>query len=109
MSRRPSSSRERFLRIARDLVRQLRELQEALEGLGTTVDEDKPGRGDVVVASILSDAVLAASGFLEEEVTSLQVGKQVVREAAPGQHAGHKTPLTKAEVPVGTTVFVVGG
>lgn len=50
----------------RDLVRQLRELQEALEGLGTTVDEDKPGGGDVVVASILSDAVLAASGFLEE-------------------------------------------
>jgi hypothetical protein len=50
----------------RDLLRQLRELREALEGLGTTVDEDKPGRGDVVVAALLSDAVLAASGFLED-------------------------------------------
>jgi hypothetical protein len=49
-----------------DLVRQLQEFHETLDALGRTVDEDKPGQGDVVVASILSDAVLAASGFLEE-------------------------------------------
>jgi hypothetical protein len=50
----------------RDLLCQLRELQETLDALGRTVDEDKPTKGDVVVASILSDAVLAGCGFLEE-------------------------------------------
>jgi hypothetical protein len=50
----------------RDLLSQLREIQEALDALGRTADEDKPMRDDVVVASIVSDAVLAGRGFLEE-------------------------------------------
>jgi hypothetical protein len=50
----------------RDMQRQLQILQEALEALGTTVEEDKPKRDDVVVASNLSDAVLASRGLLEE-------------------------------------------
>jgi hypothetical protein len=41
-------------------------LQEALEALGTTVEEDKPKWDDVVVASSLTDAVLASRGLLEE-------------------------------------------
>ena len=49
-----------------DLQRHLRILQEALEALGTTVDEDKPTRDDVVVASRLSDDLLAIRGLLEE-------------------------------------------
>jgi hypothetical protein len=49
-----------------DLLCQLRELQEALDALGRTVDEDKPRKGEVIVASILSDSVLAGRGFVEE-------------------------------------------
>ena len=49
-----------------ELQRHLRTLQEALEALGTTVDEDKPTRDDVVVASRLSDDLLAVRGLLEE-------------------------------------------
>lgn len=44
----------------------LRELREVLEALSTTVEEDRPRRKDVVVASSLSDAILAVRGFLEE-------------------------------------------
>jgi hypothetical protein len=50
----------------RDMQGQLRVLQEALEALGMTVEEDKPKWDDVVVASNLSDAVLASRGLLEE-------------------------------------------
>jgi hypothetical protein len=49
-----------------DLLCQIRELQESLDALGRTADEDKPVRDDVVVASTLSDAVLAGRGFLVE-------------------------------------------
>lgn len=52
---------------------------------------------------------LLPDDFHEEEVASLQIGKQAVREALPGQRAGHKTSLGKADVPTGTVVFVVGG
>jgi hypothetical protein len=51
-----------------ELQRHLRTLQEALEALGTTVDEDKPTRDDVVVASRLSDDLLGVRGLLEEAV-----------------------------------------
>jgi hypothetical protein len=50
----------------RALRGQLRELQEVLEALNTTVEEDRPRRKDVVVASSLGDAVLAVRGILEE-------------------------------------------
>jgi hypothetical protein len=53
-----------------ELQRHLRTLQEALEALGTTVDEDKPTRDDVVVASRLSDDLLAVRGLLEEALSA---------------------------------------
>jgi hypothetical protein len=49
-----------------ELQHRIRALQEALEALGTTVDEDRPTRDDVIVASRLSDDLLAARGLLEE-------------------------------------------
>jgi hypothetical protein len=52
---------------------------------------------------------LLPDGFHEEEVTSLQVDRQPVREAFPGQRAGHRTTLGKANLPLRTPVFVVGG
>jgi hypothetical protein len=50
----------------RALRGRLQELQEVLEALITTVEEDRPRRKDVVVASSLSDTVLSVRGFLEE-------------------------------------------
>jgi hypothetical protein len=50
----------------RDLCTRIQELQEVLEALNTTVEEDRPMRKDVVVASSLADAVLAVRGILEE-------------------------------------------
>jgi hypothetical protein len=50
---------------------------------------------------------LLPAGFFEEEVMSLQVDKNSVREATPGQRVGHKTTLDKADVSLGTTVFLV--
>jgi hypothetical protein len=50
----------------RDLCSRLQELQEVLEAVNTTVEEDRPKRRDVVVASSLGDAVLAVRGTLEE-------------------------------------------
>lgn len=54
----------------REMRAQIRMLQEALEALGTSVEEDKPQWDDVVVASSLSDAVLASRGLLEEAGTA---------------------------------------
>ncbi|MGI8567741.1 MAG: hypothetical protein ACR2KT_00940 [Methylocella sp.] len=65
----------------RDMLCRLRELQETLDALGTTVDEDKPRKDDVVVASILSDAVLAGRGFLEE---ALQAAEEAHRALLDG-------------------------
>jgi hypothetical protein len=56
----------------------LRTLQEALEALGTTVDEDKPTRDDVVVASRLSDDLLAVRGLLEEVLAAADVACRAV-------------------------------
>jgi hypothetical protein len=56
----------------------LRTLQEALEALGTTVDEDKPTRDDVVVASRLSDDLLAVRGVLEEVLAAAAVACRAV-------------------------------
>jgi hypothetical protein len=53
-------------KVFREMQHHLRTLQEALEALGTTVDEDKPTRDDVVVAARLSDDLLAVRGLLEE-------------------------------------------
>jgi hypothetical protein len=68
-----------------ELLGQLRELDEALEALGRTADEDKPMQDDVVIASILSDAVLAERGFLEE---ARQAAEEAYRAALdPGNAA----------------------
>ena len=70
----------------RDLLCQLRELQETLDALGRTADEDKPTKGDVIVASILSDAVLAGCGFLEE---ARQAAEEVHRAVLDSWDTGH--------------------
>jgi hypothetical protein len=49
----------------------LARLQEALDALGTTVDEDRPQRSQVAAASYLGDAVLATRGALEEACEAL--------------------------------------
>ena len=57
----------------------------------------------------LGDTVgfLFPAGFFEEQITSLQVNKESVREAHPGQRAGYKTTLRRKEVPDGTPIYVV--
>jgi hypothetical protein len=65
----------------RALRGQLRELQEVLEALNTTVEEDRPRRKDVVVASSLSDAVLAVRGFLEESCAAADEACEAVEHA----------------------------
>ena len=63
----------------RALRAQLQELQEALEALNTTVEEDRPKRKDVVVASSLGDAVLAVRGILEESRVAADEACEAVR------------------------------
>jgi hypothetical protein len=65
-------------KIFAELRNHLRTLQEALEALGTTVDEDRPTRDDVVVASRLSDDLLAARGLLEEVLAAADVACRAV-------------------------------
>jgi hypothetical protein len=62
-------------------------LQEALEALGTTVDEDRPTRDDVVVASRLSDDLLAARGLLEDVVAAADDARQAVAYPLDGDRA----------------------
>jgi cyanate lyase len=60
---------------------QLRELQEVLEALNTTVEEDRPRRKDVVVASSLGDAVLAVRGLLEESCAAADEACEAVGQS----------------------------
>jgi hypothetical protein len=60
------------------LLVQLTALKEALEALGTTVEEDRSKRGDVVVAANLADAVLTARGFVEESRSAAEEARQAV-------------------------------
>jgi hypothetical protein len=71
----------------RDLLCQLRELQEALDALDKTAEEDKPARDDVAVASILSDAVLAGRGFLEEAWQAAEEAHGAVTETCDADRA----------------------
>jgi hypothetical protein len=66
----------------RALRGQLQELQELLEALNTTVDEDRPRRKDVVVASSLSDAVLSVRGLLEESCTAADEACEAIEQAS---------------------------
>jgi hypothetical protein len=71
-----------------DLHAQFRRLNDVLEGLSTTVEEDRPIRSDVVVASRLSDSILAMRGTVAEsladldKVASLRRGASQVRSVA---------------------------
>jgi len=70
-----------------ELQHRLRMLQEALEALGTTVDEDRPTRDDVIVASRLSDDVLAARGLLEEVLEAADHATRAVAFPLDGERA----------------------
>ena len=74
-------------KIFREMQHHLRTLQEALEALGTTVDEDKPTRDDVVVASRLSDDLLAVRGLLEEVLAAADVACRAVAYPLDGDRA----------------------
>jgi hypothetical protein len=65
----------------------VRTLQEALEALGTTVDEDRPTRDDVVVAARLSDDLLAARGLLEEVLTAADAACRAIAYPLDGDRA----------------------
>ena len=49
----------------------LARLRDALEALGTTVDEDRPRSGEVAAVAYFADAVLAVRGALEEAQAAL--------------------------------------
>jgi hypothetical protein len=70
-----------------ELQHHLRTLQEALEALGTTVDEDKPARDDVVVAARLSDNLLAVRGLLEEALAAADDVRQGIAFPLDGDRA----------------------
>jgi hypothetical protein len=74
-------------KIFAEMQHHLRTLQEALEALGTTVDEDKPTRDDVVVASCLSDDLLAVRGLLEEVLAAADVACRAVAYPLDGERA----------------------
>jgi len=73
--------------IFREMQHHLQTLQEALEALSTTVDEDKPTRDDVVVASRLSDDLLAARGLLEETCGAADDARRAVTYPLDGDRA----------------------
>ena len=56
----------------------LQDLQEGLEMLGTTIEQDRPECGDVIVASRMTDAVLAARGYLRGVITSAREARGAV-------------------------------
>jgi len=74
-------------KIFREMQRHLLTLQEALEALGTTVDEDKPTRDDVVVASRLSDDLLAVRGLFEETLAAADDACRAVAYPLDGDRA----------------------
>ncbi len=56
-------------------------LREALDALGTTVDEDRPRNGEVAAVAYFADAVLAARGALEETLAALGSSDAASRES----------------------------
>ena len=67
-----------------ELNRRLKALQDALDALSTTVEEDRPKRRDVVVAQSLGDAVLAARGLVEESRSAANEATQAVVQRSDG-------------------------
>jgi hypothetical protein len=70
-----------------EMRQQLRALQEALEALGTTVDEDRPKQDDVIVAARLSDDLLAARGLLEETLAAAESACRAISYPLDGESA----------------------
>ena len=65
-------------KVFQELRIRIQKLRQALEFLSTTVEEDKPRRGDVVVAATLADALLAVRGTLEESRAAADDALQAV-------------------------------
>ena len=61
-----------------DLCARLAALREALSGLRTTVVEDKPLRGDVVLVDVFGDAAEDLLGWLEEALAAASAGQRAV-------------------------------
>jgi hypothetical protein len=80
-----------------ELQHRLRALQEALEALGTTVDEDRPTRDDVIVASRLSDDLLAARGLLEEVLGAADDASRTVAYPLDGDRARRALTLCQQQ------------
>jgi hypothetical protein len=80
-----------------ELQHHLRRLQEALEALGTTVDEDRPRHDDVIVASRLSDDLLAARGLLEEALEAADEAIGVVGYPLDGDRARRALTLCQQQ------------
>ena len=62
-------------------------LKEALEAMSTIVEQDRPPRGEVVVATSLVDALLEVRGILEESLAAAAEAEQA---------AGHPLDLDRA-------------
>jgi hypothetical protein len=74
----------------------LQELQDLFEALSTTIEEDRPRRKDVVVASSLGDTVLAVRGLLEESCLAADAACTAV--GAPGDlHQARRALITCQE------------
>ena len=63
-----------------DLTARLGTLREELIDLRTTVLEDKPLHGEVVLVEVLSDAIDEMLGWLEEALTDATIGRQAVED-----------------------------
>jgi len=78
------------------LRQRLHEQCDALAALSTTVEEDRPRRSDVAVATHLADAVLAARGALEETTASFATG--VANDDLQALTRGHAAFLRYHEI-----------
>jgi hypothetical protein len=84
---------------------QLSRLQEALEALGTTVEEDRPKRGDVVVVEHLADAVLALRGIVEESRSAAKEAMRVSPQRMDNQAARQSLTTCQERFHVFATQF----
>jgi hypothetical protein len=61
------------------LRERLQALEEALDALGTTVENDAPAGDPLIVVSRLNDAVLAARGYLQEPLSTIDDARHALR------------------------------
>jgi hypothetical protein len=84
---------------------QITTLQEALQALGTTVEEDRPQRDDVVVASDLADTVLAVRGILEEARAAADETFQAVEQRLDSDRARRALTACQEQFHIFVTQF----